>query len=551
MTESGRTSAASHSSTGSRLLLAVLSLTVFTLLAEGGLSLLAGRSFADLWAGPRSAREWLAPTERDRWLAAAQNPGPWRVHEDPLVGFCLRTDSEVEVFGVQVRTDGLGLRARPEAEGTGASPGEGAEVEPLRIHILGDSVAFGWGVEDDETLAHRLELHLNAVRPPGSRPVVCRTVAIPGWNHRNAVHFLLDHWDELPADIVLYMPIDNDLANGYGVAETGHRREMPDIASEDPWLTVSSDQAHFVVLDLINRLEEKGDTSARSVEELGPEVLEADLSAESSRRLDDNAADIRMLAGLMTARGSQMLLLQYSEQRYLWHLWSRLAADGGAPLPVVPLLDKAEGRFTLPTNPHPNAVTLDTFALWCAASLLEQGLVPGGQDAIARLPAVPGDYAEHRAQVLDPAGWHERSDANRTEDRTLLLSRVDSATGEGMRQVYGGLQAGRVAARTVLALLASPGDNPELVIRVAPLEGRPDLLPLRVQVECDGTLLGSLLVEEGGPTVARFSLPADLAESAEEHEIRLIAERDVVTRYAGRVRLASYRLLSLELRELP
>jgi hypothetical protein len=117
-----------------------------------------------------------------------------------------------------------------------------------------------------------------------------------------------------------------------------------------------------------------------------------------------------------------------------------------------------------------------------------------------------------------------------------------------LRQVYGGLQAGRVAARDVLALLARPADDAELVVRVAPLEGRPDLFPLRVHVECDGSPLGSLVVEGGGPTVAQFPLPEVLQESS-GHEIRLRAERDVVTAYAGRLRMGSYRLLSLELRE--
>ena len=82
---------------------------------------------------------------------------------------------------------------------------------------------------------------------------------------------------------------------------------------------------------------------------------------------------------------------------------------------------------------------------------------------------------------------------------------------------------------------------------MAPLEGRSDLLPLAVRVEGDGVLLGTLLVEERGPTVARFPFPSHGDEVA-EHEIRLVAERDIVTSYAGRLRMASYRLLSLEVR---
>jgi hypothetical protein len=468
------------------------------------------------------------------------------------VGFCLKPNSEVDVFGVKVHSDSLGLRARPaatEADGAQDTLDGSSALEPLRVHVLGDSVAFGWGVEDEEALAHRLELHLNAVRPAGSRPVVCQTVAIPGWNHRNAVHFLLDHWDALPADIVLYMPIDNDLANGYGVAETGHRREKPDIATSEPFLTVSADQRHYVVLDLISRLEAQGGTESRSQDELGSRVLQADLSEESTRRLDENAADIRLLADLLEQRGSRMMLLQHSEQPYFWHLWSRLAADGGPPIPVLNLLRfDPERRFTLPSNWHPNAKTLDVIALWCAEALLEQGLVPGGAEAIARLPAVPAEYVDARAPKRAPTDWASRSARSRSTDRSQLLSRVDSETGEGLRQVYGGLQAGQLAARQVLALLACPGDGAELVLNLEPIQERPDLLPLRLAVESDGQEVGSLLLEEGGPGEWVFALP-DHGEDPCEHEIRLVAERDVVTSYAGRQRMGSYVLLSLELRE--
>ena len=550
----GRPSAAPHLSSGARVLLAVVLLVVFGLLAEGALSLLGGRSLVEVWRGPRSAREWMAPTERDRWLAAAQSPGPWHVHEDPLVGFCLKPNSEVDVFGIKVQSDALGMRARPAAsESVGAlgAPEATPPQEPLRIHVLGDSVAFGWGVEDDEALAHRLEVHLNAVRPAGSPPVVCQTVAIPGWNHRNAVHFLLDHWDALPADIVLYMPIDNDLANGYGVTEAGHRRENPDIATSEPFLRVSTDQRHYVVLDLIHRLQAQGGVETRSEDDLGPRVLEADLSEESTRRLDENAADIRLLADLLEQRGTHMMLLQYSELPYLWHLWSRLAADGGPSIPILNLLKPdPERRFTLPSNPHPNAKTLDVVAVWCAEALLLQGLVPGGADAIARLPAVPAEYTDARAQLLEPADWASRSALSRSKDRSQLLSRVDSETGEGLRQVYGGLQAGQLAARQVLALLACPGEGAELALELRSIQDRPDLLPLRLAVESDGQEVGSLLLEEGGPSEWVSALPAH-GEDPCEHEIRLVAERDVVTRYMGRLRMGSYVLLSLELREAP
>ncbi len=515
-----------------RLLLALATLTLSALVAEGVLSLAAGRSLSETWRARPAVREWLAPTDRDRWLAAAANPGPWRVHEDGRVGLTLRHDSTADVFGVDVRSDGLGLRARP-------GPPVAADAEAIRIHVLGDSVAFGWGVEDDETLAHRLETHLTAALPAGSPPVVCRTVAIPGWNHRNAVHFLLDHLDELPADVVLFLPVDNDLANSYGVAETGHRREAPDPATPDPWLTVSTDQNHFLVLDAQARLAARGALAGVRVEDLGPEVLEADLTAESRRRLDANADSVRRLVERLAPRGVRVALLQSSEQRYLWHLWARLGGLAGASVPVIPLLKDAEPRFALPTNPHPSAATLDAFALWTARELLARGWVPGGEAAAARLPAVPEAYASARAPVLGPDEWARRSARMREVDLAALRSRVDTATAEGLHQVYGGIQAGRAADRRARLVLAHPPGAERLVVRLAGLPGRDDALPLRVQVVCDDVPLGEVRLDGPEPVDASFPLTGPLAKRA-VHEVLLAADRAVVAVHQERRRTSSY-----------
>ncbi|HTE04987.1 MAG TPA: hypothetical protein VK824_02245, partial [Planctomycetota bacterium] len=141
-------------------------------------------------------------TDADRHAAGAASTGIYRMHEDSRVRYVLKPETTVDIVETHVRTDRLGMRVRPGPE---------PPPEALRIAVAGDSVAFSYGVADDETMAARLAALLAESRGPAARPVTASTVAVPSWNHRSALGFLTDHWDELRPDIVVYLPIDNDL----------------------------------------------------------------------------------------------------------------------------------------------------------------------------------------------------------------------------------------------------------------------------------------------------------------------------------------------------
>jgi hypothetical protein len=59
---------------------------------------------------------------------------------------------------VTVSTDAAGHRFTPNVA-PNVAPGPAA---PLRVHLVGDSQVFGWGLSDDETLAARLQQRLGA-----------------------------------------------------------------------------------------------------------------------------------------------------------------------------------------------------------------------------------------------------------------------------------------------------------------------------------------------------------------------------------------------------
>ena len=101
-------------------------------------------------------------------------------------------------FEVTVRTNALGLRGRrvssPKDEGT------------YRIVMLGDSFVFGFGVEDDETLAAQLEATLGT-RHEG---IEVLNAGVPGWSTDQYYLFLRTRLDEITPDLVMLGLLDND-----------------------------------------------------------------------------------------------------------------------------------------------------------------------------------------------------------------------------------------------------------------------------------------------------------------------------------------------------
>jgi hypothetical protein len=464
------------STSGARWLLATGVIAGALLCSEGALSLLAGRSLRELvgaWPGGRgydpppagpvnggAAR--AAPTDAPRVSDSAGDL--YTAHDDPLVGYVMWPDSDLRIYEGSIRTDALGLRSRP-----GGPPPDDA----LRVVILGDSVAFGLGVDDDEAIAHRVEQALAAARGPDAPPVACRTVAMPSWNHRSAAAFLLDHWDALRPDIVLYMPCRNDVFDIDGTYPSGKRRVMPDPSAADPWLSISvRSNLEGPTLRL-----SQGAGATLAFEDLGAQATDADLSPESSRRLDENADTIVRLNGTLARRGCRLLLVWTTTDAYTWLLGERIARR--APkMPVTALLKYGRKEFTLGYDPHYNPQSLDVLGRWLAEDLLARGWITRG--AQHALPPAPPAYAALRMRMPPVGEWPRMAAAAREHWRARMLPEVDWRSGRGLLQVYGGCNLDGSARSRVLLLLAPGGDM--LEVELAPIDARPDLYPLLVGI---------------------------------------------------------------------
>jgi lysophospholipase L1-like esterase len=170
----------------------------------GNLAITAGLLFVCAALG----EAWLRAVPQ-RSDAALQDDGStrWRFNPyqpDGVLGYVHRPDWETihatADFEVTVRTNALGLRGAP----ADARKERGA----FRILVLGDSFAFGFGVEDDETFAAALARLLPP--PPGFARVEVLNAGVAGWSADQYLLFLELRGFALAPDLVLLAVTEND-----------------------------------------------------------------------------------------------------------------------------------------------------------------------------------------------------------------------------------------------------------------------------------------------------------------------------------------------------
>jgi hypothetical protein len=82
------------------------------------------------------------------------------------------------------------------------------------IVVLGDSVVFGFGLEDDETIASQLQVLINQKGLPYS----IKNIAAPGYSSWNEYEALNQYLNKNKADIVVFVFVYNDITlnnNGF------------------------------------------------------------------------------------------------------------------------------------------------------------------------------------------------------------------------------------------------------------------------------------------------------------------------------------------------
>jgi GDSL-like Lipase/Acylhydrolase family len=104
-------------------------------------------------------------------------------------------------LGAEIKVNAQGFRGRPVPQ----DPEPGA----IRVVGLGDSIAFGWGVRDDETFLAYLRKRFRDEHPGGPR-LDAVDLGVPGYNTHQEVEAFVTRGISYHPDLVLLFLCDND-----------------------------------------------------------------------------------------------------------------------------------------------------------------------------------------------------------------------------------------------------------------------------------------------------------------------------------------------------
>lgn len=118
----------------------------------------------------------------------------------------LQKGAEASLLGQQVEISAQGFRSPIVV-----SP---KPTDSFRVLVLGDSVAFGWGVSESECFPRVVERSLREAGWPGDgRTIEVVNAGVPGWGAPNELLFLRDEGMALDPDLVLVTLVNNDLTD--------------------------------------------------------------------------------------------------------------------------------------------------------------------------------------------------------------------------------------------------------------------------------------------------------------------------------------------------
>lgn len=278
----------------------------------------------------------------------------------------------------------------------------------FRTVIVGDSLTLGWGMNDDETYAAKLE-HLMRSRL-SDEAVDVVNLGIGGYNTRQEVTFLERHVDTLRPDLVLvgfYLndvpeiladngPAVREVAEGGGAGADERLRYMNPTPSGWWHRQVRKSRLLYIAARAFNRVRGAGE-QGRSQFELEMALLEGIESerlerawgkvAEQFIRLGALAGDKRFTVGIVVLPCREQVAAEARSTAYLDRLRSLAEANGFHLIDPVPLMRE---RATAPHDlyipydrNHPSAEGHALIAQAVHRYLVDNGLVtaPGDKEA--------------------------------------------------------------------------------------------------------------------------------------------------------------------------
>ncbi|MBN8547898.1 MAG: SGNH/GDSL hydrolase family protein, partial [Deltaproteobacteria bacterium] len=151
-------------------------------------------------------------------LRAILNP-----HPDDRIIYDLRPDLDVTFQRVPVKTNSCSMRDRERSFAK--------EPNVFRIALLGDSFAFGWGVEEGKIFASTLERILNEKSVDGRKFEVLN-FGVPGYSTFQEVAVFRERALDFAPDAVLVYFIENDFGMPFFIRNSNNPDEISPSASQ-------------------------------------------------------------------------------------------------------------------------------------------------------------------------------------------------------------------------------------------------------------------------------------------------------------------------------
>lgn len=268
--------------------------------------------------------------------------------------------------GVPVRINALGLRGGEVAR----APAQGVR----RVLVVGDSVAFGWGVREEDTFSRVLEAGLDQAEVLNAGVVHYDTRQERLWLEARGL--------ALAPDLVVLIYCHNDLLVADAAPLRGRsspRERPPELAPAvtrlDWWLLTNAGDsrlAHFARFATLKRVLEPGPGGASAEQERSSAALLAYLeSAQTASDLAASLDDLGRIARACRAHGAALVVVPYGAPAAVAE---RCAAEG------VPFVARAGKVYADPSlrisavDPHPNAAGQRVLANATLAALEVLGL---------------------------------------------------------------------------------------------------------------------------------------------------------------------------------
>ena len=327
-----------------------------------------------LTVGAAATLVGLAVCEAAARVAFPAPPDPTRQPQivyrvDPEVRYVLSPNQKGWVDDGFVTTNSRGFR--------------GGEVdipkppERLRIVALGDSVTFGWGVNDADTFCQQLEQQFRARRPDVDVDVV--NLAVPGYATRQEVALLQRNLAALQPDVVLLGFYENDLPDTMDdknvsgtritVARPTDGQELRMSPGPSSWIERQARRSRAVYIashalkGLVHRGEGKPGSSMERdlLEGRRSDELETAWQRVSAQleALKSSAADRGFAAGIVVLPPREQVFGLYPDSEYQKRI-GRVAGQLGMfvidPLPFLKARPSSKGTLFIPYDRnHPSA----------------------------------------------------------------------------------------------------------------------------------------------------------------------------------------------------